>query len=107
MAENTRGQGGIDNRQNNAGEGGNMQNMGNESGSQKATGQQRDGSSEDMTAGNSDHQNASANRGGTTDMGDEALRSATGNTSRGNHGSGMTTKRNVTGSDYDGQVSEG
>lgn len=62
----------------------------------------------DMTSANSDHQNASANRGGTTDMGaDNTLRSATGNTSRANKGSGITTKRSVTGSDYDGQVSEG
>jgi hypothetical protein len=55
---------------------------------------------------NSDHQNASANRGGTTDMGSEALRDATGASGRGQHGSGISTKRNVTGSDYDGQVSE-
>ena len=61
----------------------------------------------DMTSSNSDHQNASANRGGTTDMGSNALRGATGNTSRANKGSGITTKRSVTGSDYDGQVSEG
>lgn len=61
----------------------------------------------DLTSSNSDHQNASANRGSTTDMGSNALRSATGNTSRANKGSGITTKRSVTGSDYDGQVSEG
>lgn len=50
---------------------------------------------------NSDHSNASANRGGTTDMGSEALigRGQTGGTET------PTTKRNVTGSDYDGQVS--
>jgi len=53
-----------------------------------------------------EHQNASANRGGTTDMDDEALRGAAGNTSRANKGSGMATKKNVTGSDYDGQISE-
>lgn len=56
-------------------------------------------------AANSDHQNASSNRGGTTDMGSEALRDATG-VSGGQHGSGISTKRSVTGSDYDGQVSE-
>lgn len=61
----------------------------------------------DLTSSNSDHQNASANRGGTTDMGSNALRSATGNTTRANKGSGITTKRSVTGSDYDGQISEG
>ena len=66
------------------------------------------GMREDMTSSNSDHQNASANRGGTTDMGsDNALRGATGASSRSNRGSGVSTKRNVTGSDYDGQVSEG
>ncbi len=54
-----------------------------------------------------EHQNASANRGGTTDMDDEATRGAAGNTSRAHRGSGISTKRNVTGSDYDGQVSEG
>lgn len=60
-----------------------------------------------MTRANSDHQNASPSRGGTTDMDHRALRGASGNTSRTNRGSGITTKRNVTGSDYDGQVSEG
>jgi hypothetical protein len=63
---------------------------------------------EDVTRSNSDHSNASPNRGGTTDMGaDNALRGATGASSRSKGDSGITTKRNVTGSDYDGQVSEG
>jgi len=62
----------------------------------------------DITSANSDHQNISQNRGGTTDMGsDNQLRNATGNSIRANKGSGITTKRSVTGSDYDGQVSEG
>ncbi|HEY0751888.1 MAG TPA: hypothetical protein VGD26_12075 [Chitinophagaceae bacterium] len=61
-------------------------------------------SSEDFTTSNSDHQNISSNRGGTTDMGNEASRSATGNTSR--TGSGLKPKKSVTGSDYDGQLSE-
>ena len=65
------------------------------------------GSGEDMTSANNDHQNIAPNRGGRTDMGSEQLRSATGNTSRGNRGSGITTKKSITGSDYDGQVSEG
>jgi len=60
----------------------------------------------DTTSANSDHQNISQNRGGTTDMGSEnQLHSATGNTSRSNRGSGMSPKSGVTGSDYDGQVS--
>ena len=54
-------------------------------------------------AGNSD-QNASATRGGTTDMD----RSGTGaaSTGRQHSGSGITTKQNVTGSDFDGQVTD-
>jgi len=51
--------------------------------------------------GNQEHQNASANRGGTTDMDSEALSGTSGNRS----GSGVKTKPNITGSDYDGQVS--
>jgi len=88
------------------------QNMDREQGMNREQGMQREGkeqrsSGTPMTDANSDHQNASANRGGTTDMDSEALRNATGTSSRGNRGSGITTKRNVTGSDYDGQVSEG
>lgn len=68
----------------------------------------RKGIREDVTRSNSDHSNAAPNRGGTTDMGsDNQLRGATGASSRSNRGSGISTKRNVTGSDYDGQVSEG
>jgi hypothetical protein len=48
-------------------------------------------------------QNASANRGGTTDMDDEALTTARRNASE--RGSGIATKNAVTGSDYDGQLS--
>lgn len=48
-------------------------------------------------------QNASANRGGTTDMDDEALTVGRRNASE--HGSGIATKNAVTGSDYDGQLS--
>ncbi|MFN2456807.1 MAG: hypothetical protein ABR502_01280 [Chitinophagaceae bacterium] len=46
-------------------------------------------------------QKASANRSGTTDMDSE---STTGTRTTGSKGVGATTKRNVTGSDYDGQV---
>jgi hypothetical protein len=49
------------------------------------------------------HQNASANQGGTTDLDNEAL--IAGRTSATERGSGASTKRNLTGSDYDGQVS--
>lgn len=82
MAENTRGQGRRDLENDN----------------------RKSRSSEELTSSNRDHQNASANRGGTTDMGSEAMvnRSNPGS----GRGSGITTKRSVTGSDYDGQVSE-
>ena len=63
---------------------------------------------EDMTGSNSDHNKASPNRGSTTDMGaDNALRDAAGTSRRSKGDSGIHTKRNVTGSDYDGQVLEG
>jgi hypothetical protein len=64
---------------------------------------------EDVTRRNADHSNASPSRGGTTDMNnDDTLRSSrSGMTTGGHASSGITTKRNVTGSDYDGQVSEG
>lgn len=61
-------------------------------------------SSEEFNTSNSDHQNVSSNRGGISDMGNEASRSATGNTNR--TGSGLKPKKSVTGSDYDGQISE-
>ncbi len=63
-------------------------------------------SHEDMTAANSDHQNSAPNRGGTTDMGSEQLQNATGTSRNNTGGSGITTKKSVTGSDYDGQVSQ-
>ena len=60
----------------------------------------------DTMSANSDHQNVSQNRGGTTDMGSEnQLHEATGSSTRANRGSGMSPKTGVTGSDYDGQVS--
>jgi hypothetical protein len=68
--------------------------------------QQSSNTQSDIGQSNSDHQNTSSSRGGKTDMGSESLRGATGNSVRGNRGSGITTKRSVTGSDYDGQVSE-
>lgn len=49
------------------------------------------------------HQNASTNQGGTTDLDNEALISGRTNTIE--RGLGMSTKKNVTGSDYDGQIS--
>ena len=47
-------------------------------------------------------ENASANRGGTTDMDTEALTTGRRNVSE--RGSGLHTKSNVTGSDFDGQA---
>ena len=55
---------------------------------------------------NSDHQDASATRGGTTDMDHRSERNAAGSSKRANRGSGVTTKRTITGSDYDGQVTD-
>lgn len=72
--------------------------------------QQREGGiREDVTRSNADHNNASSTRGGTTDMNnDDTLRSSRSGLSTSRRASsGITTKRNVTGSDYDGQVSEG
>jgi hypothetical protein len=52
---------------------------------------------------NSGRQNASADRGGISDLDDESL--TTDRSSRQERGSGLSTKREVTGSDYDGQLS--
>ena len=52
--------------------------------------------------GNRGLENASGNFGGTTDMDDEAIPSGTRSTQE--RGSGISTKKNITGSDYDGQV---
>jgi hypothetical protein len=53
--------------------------------------------------GFAEHENASPNRGGTTDMDNETLIS--GRSSKTERGSGLSTKKSVTGSDYDGQLS--
>lgn len=52
---------------------------------------------------NSGRQNASADRGGISDRNDESLTSGS---SRQERGSGLSTKTGVTGSDYDGQLSD-
>ena len=59
----------------------------------------------DQTGLNQGGQNASANTGGTTDIQNESL-TGKGRNSSSEKGSGITTKRNVTGSDYDGQVTD-
>lgn len=51
----------------------------------------------------SETENASGNRGGTTDMDNEALTIGRNNATE--RGSGLSTKNSVTGSDYDGQLS--
>ena len=56
--------------------------------------------------GNSDRQNASATRGGTTDMDQRSVRDAAGNKAVNTRGSGISTKNTVTGSDFDGQLSD-
>jgi hypothetical protein len=57
-----------------------------------------------LGASNSDFQDASASRGGTTDMDHRSHRGATGETHNNSAGSGMASKTSVTGSDFDGQV---
>ncbi len=59
----------------------------------------------DRSGLNQGRQNASATRGGTTDM-DNDSSGGTRRTNPSEKSSATTTKRNVTGSDYDGQVSE-
>lgn len=66
---------------------------------------QRSGNTNDTTRTNSDHQNTAPSSGGRADMGNEQIRSASGGSTTG--GSGIATKKSITGSDYDGQVSEG
>ena len=53
-----------------------------------------------------DRQNASASAGGTADMDHRSATDASGNRASQPRGSGVTTKRTVTGSDFDGQVSD-
>lgn len=53
---------------------------------------------------NSDHQNASATRGGTTDMDHHGRTGAAQTTPLPSHGSGLSSKQQVAGSDFDGQV---
>jgi|GEM_PF-4887911 len=50
------------------------------------------------------HENASPNRGSTTDMGESALTVDRDDKTR--RGSGITTKNTVAGSDFDGQLSD-
>ncbi|MBD0294700.1 MAG: hypothetical protein ICV84_05770 [Flavisolibacter sp.] len=59
---------------------------------------------QDLDINRGGQQNASANRGGTTDMDNDAIAGA-GRDTRTERGSGISTKRGVTGSDYDGQLS--
>lgn len=70
---------------------------------ENSKGQNREGQTREDLSRNTGRQNASANRGGTTDMDDEAL--TVDRDRRQERGSGMETKRTVTGSDFDGQVS--
>ena len=65
-------------------------------------GEERKQHSNDLSE-RSGSENASANRGGTTDMDSQSLTVDRGRDGR--VGSGLSTKRDVTGSDFDGQVS--
>jgi hypothetical protein len=58
-------------------------------------------------AGNSSNrQNTSSTRGGTADMDQRSVRDAAGNKVVNTRGSGISTKNTVTGSDFDGQLSD-
>jgi hypothetical protein len=52
-----------------------------------------------------ERQNTSS-AGGTADMDHRSATDASGNRASQTHGSGVTTKRTVTGSDFDGQVAD-
>lgn len=69
------------------------------------SGEERHDDAKSATIG-ANQQNTSASRGGTTDMDQSSIRDAAGNAERTPSGSGMHTKTSVTGSDFDGQVSE-
>ncbi len=64
--------------------------------------QQQQSAAQDGATQGDNTQNASASRGGTTDMDDES--STLGRTNVSQRGSGITTKNAVTGSDFDGQA---
>ncbi|HEX6333700.1 MAG TPA: hypothetical protein VFZ78_05710 [Flavisolibacter sp.] len=59
---------------------------------------------EEKVSGTRGRQNASGSRGGLNEMDDESLTVDRG--TRVERGSGIKTKNSVTGSDFDGQVSE-
>ncbi len=74
---------------------------------QNNTGRENEGNktSGGLSSTDKDQQTSSANRNGTSDMHNEPLGSSWSD-SRSGTGSGITTKQSVSGSDYDGQVSE-
>lgn len=57
-------------------------------------------------AGNMDRSTAAPTRGGISDMDNRSIRDAAGNKAAQTRGSGMSTKNTVTGSDFDGQLSD-
>ncbi len=111
MAENTKGQGNSSNEQGQNSENRNqdISNRGQSQGNQKQGSGKNFNSPdsrerEDQSGLNQGRQDASSTRSGTTDINDEALTGG----KRGNRtasSSGITNKRNVTGSDLDGQAS--
>lgn len=68
---------------------------------QKPDQQKKSHSNEEDLMSTGGSENASASRGGTTDMDQESL--TIDRTPASERGSGLSTKRNVTGSDFDGQ----
>ncbi len=57
-------------------------------------------------AKSNERQNTSSSAGGTADMDHRSATDASGNRASQTRGSGVTTKRTVTGSDFDGQVAD-
>lgn len=66
-------------------------------------GSEPDNMNEQQNVSNDRQQGTSNNSGGTSDMGNNALTSGSRSDSRAGTGSGLNTKRSITGSDFDGQ----
>jgi hypothetical protein len=72
----------------------------------KKTGVHDSDSLQESGAKTNERQNASTSGGGTADMDHRSATDASGNRASQPRGSGVTTKRTVTGSDFDGQVAD-
>ena len=68
--------------------------------------QQQDQQLNNRGSERNDHQNASANQGGVSDMRGKQGSGSTRGSSRAGSGSDLAAKQSITGSDYDGQPAE-